>query len=62
MSETNMPKVILLNGSPHEKGTTYRALREVADTLENEGVSAEIIHVGHLTVRGCSGCYLFEII
>ena len=52
-----MPKVILLNGSPHASGTTYRALREVAETLEKEGVSAEIIHVGHLTVKGCSGCY-----
>ena len=51
------PKVILLNGSPHKDGTTYRALKEVAETLEREGVLAEIIHVGHLTVKGCSGCY-----
>ena len=57
MTEANMPKVILLNGSPHEHGTTYRALSEVAATLEKEGVSAEIIHVGHLTIKGCSGCY-----
>jgi multimeric flavodoxin WrbA len=57
MAEMNTPKVILLNGSPHKEGTTYRALREVADTLVKEGVDAEIIHVGHLTVKGCSGCY-----
>ena len=29
-------KVLLLNGSPHEKGCTYTALREVADTLEQK--------------------------
>ena len=56
-NQNSAPKVILLNGSPHKEGTTYRALREVADTLEREGVCAEIIHVGHLSVRGCSGCY-----
>ena len=51
------PKVILLNGSPHKEGTTYRALKEVKETLEHEGISAQIIHVGHLTITGCSGCY-----
>jgi multimeric flavodoxin WrbA len=57
MSEINKPKVILLNGSPHKEGTTNRALTEVANTLINEGVDAEIIHVGHLNIRGCMGCY-----
>ena len=51
------PHVVLLNGSPHANGTTSRALRELAASLENEGVTAEIIHVGHLNVKGCSGCY-----
>lgn len=54
---TSAPKVILLNGSPHKEGTTNRALTEVKRTLESEGIEAEIIHVGHLSVRGCSGCY-----
>ena len=59
MMETNSekPRVILLNGSPHKEGTTNRALVEVAQTLEKEGICAEIIHVGHLNVKGCSGCY-----
>ena len=37
--------VILLNGSPNEKGCTYTALSEIKDTLEKEGLTAEIIHV-----------------
>ena len=31
-------KVILVNGSPHEKGCTYTALAEVASALEQEGI------------------------
>ena len=57
VSNNTTPRVILLNGSPHKEGTTFRALSEVARTLENEGINTEIIHVGHLNVKGCSGCY-----
>ena len=39
-------KVLLLNGSPHEKGCTYRALTEVAGALTNEGIETEIVHIG----------------
>lgn len=48
-------KVILFNGSPKEFGCTYTALSEVADTLEREGVEAEIVHIGNVQ-RGCIGC------
>ena len=41
-----MPKVLLINGSPKEKGCTYTALKEIADTLANDGVESEIFHVG----------------
>lgn len=49
-------KVLLINGSPHANGSTYTALKEVSDTLNNEGVETEIIQVGHLDIRGCIGC------
>ena len=35
-------KVLLLNGSPHEKGCTYTALCEVAGVLEKNGIETEI--------------------
>ncbi|MCI8506199.1 MAG: flavodoxin family protein [Lachnospiraceae bacterium] len=41
-------KVLLINGSPHEKGTTYMALKKAADTLEGLGFEAEIFHVEKL--------------
>ncbi len=49
-------KVLLLNGSPRPNGNTARALKEVADTLQNEGIEVEVIHVGHLPIRGCVAC------
>ena len=49
-------KVILINGSPNARGCTYTALSEVDQTLEDEGIETEIIHVGHKDIRGCIGC------
>ena len=49
-------KILILNGSPHKNGTTNAALEELAKALNTEGVESEIIHVGHLAIRGCLGC------
>ena len=49
-------KVLLINGSPHGKGSTYTALNEVAVTLEKEGIETEMIHVGNQAIRGCIAC------
>lgn len=49
-------KVLLLNGSPNEKGCTYTALKEVADTLETEGILTEILWIGSEPVRDCMDC------
>lgn len=56
-NKTTTPRVIILSGSPHKDGTTSRALSELASTLETEGIEAEVIQVGHLSVKGCNGCY-----
>lgn len=49
-------KVLLLNGSPHEKGCTYTALKEVAGQLEKNGIETEIVQIGMVDIRGCIGC------
>lgn len=49
-------KVILVNGSPHQHGCTYTALTEIADTLQKEGVEAEIFWIGTKPISGCLGC------
>lgn len=49
-------KVILVNGSPHEKGCTNRALEEVKKALNERGVDAEIFWIGKEAIAGCMGC------
>ena len=49
-------KVLLINGSPHEKNCTYTALKEVADAIEKEGIETEIFHVGNKPISGCIVC------
>ena len=49
-------KVLLVNGSPNRKGSTYTALKQIQDTLMEEGIDSEIYHVGHKDIRGCIDC------
>ena len=49
-------KVLMLNGSPHERGCTNRALLEVERALNEEGIETEIFHVGSQSVHGCIAC------
>lgn len=49
-------KVILINGSPHEKGCTRRALEEVAQELEQNGIQTQILWLGNQPLAGCRGC------
>ena len=51
-----MPKVLLINGSPHRKGNTFLALTEIANALQAEGIESEIVSVGTKPVRGCIAC------
>ena len=51
-----MRKVLLINGSPHEAGCTYTALKEIADTLKAEGIDSEILHIGNKPVPACIAC------
>lgn len=49
-------KVILLNGSPREKGCTYTGLRIIAEQLEKNGVESQMFWVGNRPVIGCTAC------
>ena len=48
-------KVLLINGSPHEKGCTYTALSLIAGELNAAGIETEILNVGTKPVGGCIG-------
>ena len=49
-------QVLMINGSPHEKGCTYTSLAEVAGELEKEGIEARFFHIGNKAIRPCIGC------
>jgi multimeric flavodoxin WrbA len=49
-------KVILVNGSPHEKGSTNAALTEIAETLGKEGIGSDIFWLGTKPISGCIAC------
>lgn len=51
-----MGKILLINGSPHEHGCTYTALKEIADTLSKNSVETEFFHIGKKPVAGCIAC------
>ncbi len=49
-------KVMLVNGSPHERGTTNRALDEIEQALVDDGVEVGRFWVGAKPIAGCIGC------
>lgn len=49
-------KVLLVNGSPHQYGCTYTALKEISDTLSKCNLESEIFWIGTEPIAGCIGC------
>ena len=49
-------KALLINGSPHKEGCTFTALNEIANTLKQEHIEAEIFHIGVKPIPGCIAC------
>ena len=41
--------VLLINGSPHEKGCTYTALSLIAGELNKAGIDLSLIHISEPT-------------
>ena len=51
-----MSKVLLINGSPNEKGCTYTALAEIMTTLQKNGIETELVYLGKKPIAGCIAC------
>lgn len=49
-------KVLMINGSTHENGTTAAALKIIAEELKAQGVDSEIVCLGTAAVHSCTGC------
>lgn len=59
-------KALLINGSPRTNGCTFTVLTELKNTLEKDGIDAEIIHVGHKDIGNgnifCAAFVFFAIV
>lgn len=51
-----MKKVLLINGSPNVNGCTYTALKEIQNTLKEEGIESDIHWIGNKPIPGCTAC------
>ena len=49
-------KVLLVNGSIHENGTTMRAITEMIGVFNDEGVETEVIQLGSEPISDCLAC------
>lgn len=49
-------KVLLINGSPRENGSTATALKEIEKVLQQEGVETELLQVGKEPIKSCTEC------
>ncbi len=49
-------KVLMINGSAHEGGTTNAALEVIAKELAAQGIESEIVCLGTAAVHTCMGC------
>ena len=50
-------KVLLVNGSPHKRGCTAKALELVGAELNAAGVETDVFWIGNKPIAGCMGCY-----
>ncbi|NLB90323.1 MAG: flavodoxin family protein [Clostridiales bacterium] len=48
--------VLLINGSPHEKGCTHTALTIVSDILQQEKFQTTFFWIGDKNIHGCIHC------
>lgn len=49
-------KVLLINGSPNEKGCTYTALKEMSEIFNQEEIEAEFYYIGKVPIAPCRAC------
>lgn len=49
-------KVLIVNGSPHPKGSTATALRELERVFLESGVETDWMDIGVRPIRGCVAC------
>ena len=50
-------QVLIINGSPHKDGSTFRALSEAAEALHKNGLDTLFVHIGTNPIQDCVACH-----
>ncbi len=51
--------VLAINGSPRkESSSTYHILNPLLSGMRTAGATTELVHLGHLEIKHCLGCFL----
>lgn len=48
--------VLLINGSPHAKGSGFTALHAMDEVFKENGIETELIQAGSQQITGCTAC------
>ena len=52
-----MSKVLVLNGSPREKGNTAYLIGVLRKALIEKGHEVEVLYLNDLDIKPCQGCF-----
>lgn len=50
-------KIVILNGSPREKGNTAALVNAFSKGAEEAGNTVRIFRLGKMEIHGCKGCF-----
>ncbi len=51
-----MAKIVVLNGSPHPKGTTAALVTAFSEAAQGVGNEVQVLNLQRLKIHGCAGC------
>lgn len=54
-------KICLVNGSPHEKGSTYTVLKAMESIFQNHAIDTEFFWIQNKPIAECIGCYQCQV-
>jgi len=51
-----MSKILIINGSPHQNGSTQRGIEEITQILEQEDFAYDVLSLSNQVIESCRSC------
>ncbi|SMD02788.1 flavodoxin family protein [Sporomusa malonica] len=52
-----MQKIVVINGSPREQGSTAALVDEISKGAGNRGAQVKVYNLNSMNIKGCQSCY-----